>query len=57
MGSLTDRIRTRRELTIDRIARAKEALERNLGTITEQDWRDMIASDEALLAKLEGRAV
>jgi hypothetical protein len=44
---------TRTERVEYRIEQTRVALERNLGTITEQDWRDALARDLARLAELK----
>lgn len=46
---LTDKPMTRVESLRERIVRGEGALERNLGTITEQDWRDALERDKARL--------
>lgn len=48
---MTDKPMTRVEAIEERIARTVEALERNLGTITEQDWRDALERDRSRLAE------
>jgi hypothetical protein len=37
---------------VESLERTREALERNLGTITEQDWREAVARAEAKVASL-----
>lgn len=51
VNHMTDKPMTRIEALEERIARGEQALERNLGTITEQDWRDALERDRVRLAE------